>query len=277
MDEVKAATGQRVAFRPGLGQYVYLLAVPALWAALPVLVVISQPPTMWTWLDIGQSAVGVIGLGYMLGMRIELDGERVSKVYFFGLFRNSIRLSQLRARIKPCYQGGTQATFDSADGEGLGFTIQRTFAWRRRDFDRLCAIASASERRRSGRLATASELALENQALDFESEVGVGSESRETGGTWIVIIGAVAVLALLIGIGNASHFHSWTGVFDVAAGVLSFVPLVGYVVFGRRSPRSRFASWPVRALLLGLTVAIPLSIWIALHGPPCPPNCAPGT
>ena len=268
---------QRVVMRPGFGQYIYLLPVPALWAALPVLVVFSQPLSTWTLLAISQSAVGAIGLAYMLGMRIELDDERVSKVYFFGLFRNSISISQLRARIKRSYQGGTEAAFESADGEGLGFTIQRTFAWRRRDFDRLCSIAATSERRREGRLATASELALENSALEVESDVVAGSTSRQIDGAWIVVMGAVAVLALLIGIGNATHFHSWTGVLDVAAGLLSFGPLAGYIAYHQRLPQSPFALWTVRALLIGLTLTIPLSIWIALHGPPCPTNCGPGT
>jgi hypothetical protein len=277
MEEVKSETGRRAVFRPGLGQYAYLLAVPALWAALPIAFMFSQPLTVWTLLAISQCAIGVIGLAYMLGMRIELDDERVSKVYFFGLFRNSIRLSQLRARIKNSYRGGTEANFESADGEGFGFTIQRTFAWRRRDFDRLCAIAAASERRREGRLATARELALENHTLDIESDVGVESESLAVDLVWIVITGAVAAFALLIGIGNATHFHSWTGVLDVAAGLLSFGPLAGYIAYRRWLPQGRFAVVSARAVILVLTIAIPLGVWIALHGPPCPPNCGPGT
>ena len=58
---------------------------------------------------------------------------------------------------------------------------------------------------------------------------------------------------------------------------LSYAPFIAYGAYGGRLPNSRLILWPVRAAHLVFTIAIPVTIWIALHGLPCPPNCGPGT
>lgn len=88
---------------------------------------------------------------------------------------------------------------------------------------------------------------------------------------YFVLLLLVAGFAVLIGIANAIQFHSAT---DFFVGLVSFVPMTFLAVLEDRRPRSGIAKWLPRVTALLLTIGIPLAIWTAMHGPPCPPNCA---
>jgi hypothetical protein len=104
----------------------------------------------------------------------------------------------------------------------------------------------------------------------------IGGERPQREFAWAVLLGAVAILDVLIGLSVAAEFHT-TATLDVAAPLASFGPLIVWIVYANRLPTGRSALWTVRGIALFVTLAIPWTIWIALHGLPCPPNCGPGT
>jgi hypothetical protein len=143
MQAARSRMNDRVVFRPGVWQYVAILSGPA---------VLSAGLTIVYGVAIG--LVAAVGFGllmmapivvYLAGVAIELDAERVSKLYFFGLFRRSILLEQLRStNHEESGSDGFAVTaieFRSADGKGSSFNVIPFWAWRPRDIESLGAIA----------------------------------------------------------------------------------------------------------------------------------------
>ena len=97
---------------------------------------------------------------------------------------------------------------------------------------------------------------------------------RET--PWAILLAAVAMFHVLIGLSVAAEFHA-TASLDIAAALASFAPLIFWLVYADRLPTRRSALRTARGVALFVTLAIPWTIWTALHGLPCPPNCGPGT
>jgi hypothetical protein len=149
-----APTSARLVFRPGLSQYAYLLLGPAIPICIGIATIVYGLTTQsqdwgsrapWALFEI---AFGVVPGAYVLGMRIELDDERVSKVYLFGLVRSTILRTQLRASShKESSEWGsyTRVEFESADGKGWGFSVHPFWVWRSSDVDKLQAIAVEAE------------------------------------------------------------------------------------------------------------------------------------
>lgn len=136
--------------RPGVLQYGYLLLVPALFVIIGIAMIAAgfgaeQPD--WTSLiaaGLLVAAPGVAWAVYVLGMSVELDADRVSKLYLFGLLRETIPLARLACDVSTetdQYENQIQyMNFATIDGRGA-FTLLRGWAWRRHDVDDLFGLA----------------------------------------------------------------------------------------------------------------------------------------
>ncbi|HET7466423.1 MAG TPA: hypothetical protein VFL29_07135, partial [Candidatus Dormibacteraeota bacterium] len=77
-------------------QYLYMLPWPVLVTGVGVLTFAYgfsvQPPDWGSRLPwaAGIAAIGLVWAGYVLGMRVDVDEENVTKVYLFGLLRERI-------------------------------------------------------------------------------------------------------------------------------------------------------------------------------------------
>jgi hypothetical protein len=145
---------QRAVFRPGFGQYIYIGGAPALavLAGLGITVAALEPQAQdrIALIGIGTALVvcGGFLLAYLFGMSIEVDEERVSKVYMFGLMRFAIALRYFSASSATEYSSGswlewayTRLDFESSDGVGDDFSAYPFWVWRRRDMDQLMVLA----------------------------------------------------------------------------------------------------------------------------------------
>ena len=103
-----------------------------------------------------------------------------------------------------------------------------------------------------------------------------GLRNKASDDLWMYILSGAAFFAFAFGIWIATQFHP-TWVLDVTAGLLAYIPFGAWFSISDNLPRRRLILWPARAISLALTWAIPMTIWIVLHGPPCPPNCGSGT
>jgi|SRR5947209_8723765 len=120
--------------------------------------------------------------------------------------------------------------------------------------------------------------------LEYREEVVIpvlrAMDAREPGRPhwvgWGLLFGIVATLDLLIGFANAGQFRS-TAFLDVAAALLGYAPAIAWVALSNHRPRRRLQLWVAKGTALLVTLLIPWAIWIIMHGPPCPPNCGPGT
>jgi hypothetical protein len=358
---------ERAVFRPGVLQYAYIGSGPALVlvAGLAIFAAGVAPQAQdrlsLIAAGIGVAACGGFALAYVFGMSIEVDQERVSKAYLFGLIRVDIPLQYLSASVKTETSSGqwleweyTRLDFESSDGIGDGFSAYPTWVWRRRDMDRLRWLArSMAEWRGSHPLPTrpkpaptfagflklavlltyvcgllaaaplaflyskwgglptlvaASMIELAIVALSagetwgyprsapehpsrglsatqiavpqppplppdltsFEPESVALEKSDEPGLGLAYLLSVVAFLMLAVGIWAATQSHAWTWLWplNVLGGLLSFLPVVFWIVLRDRLSRQPLFIWPARVLALFLTIAIPFVVWAPVPPPP---------
>ncbi len=144
-----------------------LLPGPAFFAVVFAALVIFSPLTVWSWLGVGMSVVCIVICANVLGMRIELDDDQLSKVYFWGLFRSSIPLKQLRTSTnRQTGRSPGSVDFASVDPNGPSFNVVPFFAWRVRDIDSLKAIAIDREQAIAPRYDLRPDSHLENFVID---------------------------------------------------------------------------------------------------------------
>ncbi|SRR6266567_1077069 len=133
--------------RPGPLQYAYVLLVPAIPIGLGIATLVAgfsaEPPDWVTRLPAAASIMllGLIPAAYVFGMSIELTNSTVSKVFLFGLLRETIPLARMGADIST--ERDTEHGFDiqyvnfaSIDGRGA-FTLLRGWVWPGPDVDDL--------------------------------------------------------------------------------------------------------------------------------------------
>lgn len=149
---------ERTVFRPGVAQSIYLGFGPALVLLAGLAVIIAGPIihpvandriSIIGW-GVGIAVAGGFWLAYIVGMSIEVDEERVSKAYLFGLVRVAIPLRYLsisaeKVRSRSGLVWGDRLDFRSSDGRGGGFSTYPGQVWHRRDMDKLLAIAASME------------------------------------------------------------------------------------------------------------------------------------
>ena len=148
---VKSGRLERIVFRPNLGWFFIYSVLPLVGGLGIVLAVTTRDFTLTVtaivFAIIVIAPIEVFSLAYLLGMRIEVDDETVSKVYFFGLLRRRILRRQLRAKSHTESGGGwayTRIDFDSVGDDALGFSVIPFWVWRSTEVDRLRAIATES-------------------------------------------------------------------------------------------------------------------------------------
>ncbi len=252
MDAAKGlpATESRTAFRPGLGQYIWNLA----WSALPIVgglgtIYLALTPRAQDRgsLIVGGiviAAVGVFFFAYVLGMRIEVDDESVSKVYFFGLLRRRILREQLRAsshteRNRPWAYA--RIDFESVDDDNvLGFSVYPFWVWRSGDVDRLRAIAAESGSWRAAHPARPARSARPSVSTLIWAVLG---------STGLCVWGAIVPVLDL--------YLNWGGLTAFVAAVLielGVIVLVAVAVWTKQKPRDEFSRLNTfAATVLGLT------------------------
>jgi hypothetical protein len=110
------------------------------------------------------------------------------------------------------------------------------------------------------------------------------SKHGEPDDSWLFILAGAAFLAFAFGIWLATGTYSrrWTNgsgfklsstpVLDVLAGLFAYAPLASWVWISGRLPTRRLTLWPARAACLALIFAVPVAIWIRLHGLGCGGN-----
>src|SRR2546428_4024993 len=141
--------------------------MPAFFAIVFAATFISSPLTGWSWMGVGLLVFCLVICAYVLAMRIELDDNHLSKVYFWGLFRSSIPLKLLRTSTnRQTGRGPGSVDFASVDPNGPSFNVVPFFAWRVRDIDRLKAIAIDSEQAISSRYDLRPDSHLESFVID---------------------------------------------------------------------------------------------------------------
>ena len=93
-------------------------------------------------------------------------------------------------------------------------------------------------------------------------------ERTETG--WAIFLSVAAFLMLVTGIWAATQSHTWTPLWplNIVGGLVSFIPLVVWVAYGKRLPDRPLFLWAARVVALILTVAIPFIIWGPVPAPP---------
>jgi hypothetical protein len=284
-------------FRPGLLQYLFLVPPTAFFTVVGIAIAIAQPLSGYTFLAVGLSLVSGLVLLNVIGMRIELDDERLAKVYFFGLYRQSIAITQLRASVESDRRE-TSVWFESADGKGLGFGVIRSAVWRGRDVDRLYKIAATNQRqpasypvRSSGPPVATTEAGSAVQSWAVVEPEGEGGRHEKPGSTdfsvradewepasahkeapafeddpFFIILSATLGLSVLIGAVIGIQVHSWRSLLAFVGAFACVIPAAPYFAWGSHLPSSRMILWPVRTVVFVLTIGIPLTIWIVLIG-----------
>jgi hypothetical protein len=243
-------TGSRTVFRPGLGQYIWNLG----WSALPIVgglgtIYLALTPRAQdrSSLIVGGIAVAVVGVfffAYVLGMRIEVDDETVSKVYFSGLLRRRIPREQLRASShteRNRWWSFTRIDFESVDDDDvLGFSVYPFWAWRSGDVDRLRAIAAESGIWRAAHSARPARSARPSFTTFIWAVLG---------STWLCVWGAIVPVLDL--------YLNWGGLAAFVAAVLielGVIVLVVVAVWTKQEPRDEFTRLNTfAATVLGLT------------------------
>jgi hypothetical protein len=252
---------ERTVYRPNVG-WVFVYSFLPLVGGIGVVLAVTTRDfsfTVTSMLSVGVF-VGLVespAFAYLSSVKIVADAESISKVYLFGLLRKRISLEDVRTL--EVEEDGKAFTYSRVEftstADGGGFSVYPLWIWRSRDIDQLRTIASEGK----GRPAAHPEWS--------------GQKERDV--RWTVLGSLVAILAVIIGFSNASDYHQATSVPDITAGWLAFIPVVGWFWVSNRMPRKPLVLWSARAATLALTIAIPMTIWIVLHGPPCPPNCGP--
>ncbi|HEX9099495.1 MAG TPA: hypothetical protein VF956_08440 [Candidatus Dormibacteraeota bacterium] len=152
--------------RPGPFGYVYALFFPALAIIFGLGIIFDSsfthgkdlavrlPPGLFVLL------AGAFPAAHFLGIRIEVNSSQVSKVYLFGLVRESIPISQLAGNVEYRHTRGSTypyARFMNADGPGA-FNLYPRQVWRSSDVNELLRLATrpwgfaASPKRQHGAL-----------------------------------------------------------------------------------------------------------------------------
>jgi len=136
--------------RPGLFGYVYALAFPAVAVIFGLAIIFDSSATHGKDLAVRLPAglfvvlAGAFPAAHFLGTRIEIDPNQVSKVYLFGLVRESIPISQLAGNVETRYMRGSRypyARFMNADGRGA-FNLYPRQVWRSSDVNELLRLAT---------------------------------------------------------------------------------------------------------------------------------------
>ncbi len=163
--EIVVESGRRRVIRPGVGQYIYTLFFPAFVICVGIATIVygftTQAQDWGSRIPFGLLiiAFGLLPSAYVLGMRVEASGGQVSKIFLFGLLRETIPLNQLAASVGRD-SGAWQARFMRANGRGA-FSLYRSYVWRSSDVDELLGLASrpwdpeASMKRQNARLIAA--------------------------------------------------------------------------------------------------------------------------
>jgi hypothetical protein len=152
--------------RPGPFGYVYALFFPALAIIFGLGIIFDSSfahgKDLFARLPAGLFVLlaGAFPAAHFLGIRIEVDSDQVSKVYLFGLVRESIPISQLAGNVEyRSMRGSTYpyARFMNADGPGA-FNLYPRQVWRSSDVNVLLGLATrqwdfvASPKRQHGAL-----------------------------------------------------------------------------------------------------------------------------
>ncbi len=155
--------------RPGVGQYIYSLFFLNVFTYIGIgTIVYGFTAHTQDWgsrapMSLFLIALGLLPSAYVLGMRVEVSGGQVSKIFLFGLLRETIPLDELAVNEKPEYSGVlpvSHARFMRANGRGA-FSLYRSYMWRSSDVDLLLGLASqpwdpeASMKRQNVRLIAA--------------------------------------------------------------------------------------------------------------------------
>jgi hypothetical protein len=196
--EIASVTARtKLVVRPGFFQYAYALLVPGFFTAMGMATVAYGLTTQaqdWSGrlpASVFWGVPGLLGCAYVLGMRVEVTGQQVSKIFLFGLVRETIPLDQLAAKVDREYSSGvhvSKAQFMRAQGRGA-FSLYRTWIWRGRDVDQLLRLGSrpwdpeSSMKRQNGRL------------------IGI-----------VALVGLAFFIAFLIALGNTSPNGSILGI-----------------------------------------------------------------
>jgi hypothetical protein len=213
---------------------------------------------------IGMAAIGGLWVAYVLGMRIEVDDQNVSKVYLFGLLRSAIPRDRIHASSHtervPAGPVSDEWKYERVDFESVdddddvwGFSVYPFLFWRSGDVAQLREVAARSEQSRVAH--PIRPAASRRERLDWEYG-------------WRFLLSAAALIMLIIGIWSATRTYLWTSLWmlNVVGGFASWVPLVGWIAYGARL-RNRSILWPARVFALILTFAIPFIVWSPVPGP----------
>ena len=135
--------------RPGPFQYAYMLLLPAGAVALGAATILygfSINEHDWgnrAFWGLFVAALGLIPAAYVFGMWIEVDGERLRKVYLFGLLKEQIPIPQLATDIEGRTGDEPRALFMNVEGPGA-FGMYVGWIWRQRDVADLGSLATRS-------------------------------------------------------------------------------------------------------------------------------------
>jgi hypothetical protein len=133
-------------------------------------------------------AIGLIPALYVLGMRVEIDQQNVSKVFLFGLLRESIPRDQLACNVRTGSRADL-ACFMRADGAGA-FCLYPGYVWRDRDVQMLLQLStrtfSEGDRKRQHRrfiavLVAAGVVGFVLLMIELRNECGMGSDGSVLG------------------------------------------------------------------------------------------------
>ncbi len=136
--------------RPGPFGYVYALFFPAVAIIFGLGIIFdssfSHGQNLSARLPAGLFVLlaGAFPAAHFLGIRIEVDSNQVSKVYLFGLVRESIPISQLAGNVEyRTMRGSTYpyARFMNADARGA-FNLYPRQVWRSSDVNELLRLAT---------------------------------------------------------------------------------------------------------------------------------------
>ncbi len=167
--EMLVELGRWPVIRPGVGQYIYSLFFLNVFTYIGIgTIVYGFTAHTQDWgsrapMSLFLIALGLLPSAYVLGMRVEVSGGQVSKIFLFGLLRETIPLDELAVNEKPEYSGVlpvSHARFMRANGRGA-FSLYRSYMWRSSDVDLLLGLASqpwdpeASMKRQNVRLIAA--------------------------------------------------------------------------------------------------------------------------
>jgi hypothetical protein len=179
---------QRIVFRPGGLQYAYCLWAPVLCIGIGVALLLQWSVPGSVGFGVLFLVIGMIPALYVLGMRVEIDQRNVSKVFLFGLLRESIPRDQLASDAKKS-AGTDLACFMRADGAGA-FNLYPGYVWRDRDVQMLVQLSTRrfswgdGKRQNRGLIAVLVALAVIGFILlmiDLRNECGHGTAGSVLG------------------------------------------------------------------------------------------------